>query len=211
MPEMDLMVSALTTLLVVVDPLGLVPIFLSLTPGADASSRRQIAILASVLAFGILTAVTLFGAPLLNALGISLPAFRVAGGLLLFFMAFEMVFERRQPRKKATADTAMTKDDIRNIAAFPLAIPLMAGPGAIAACILLAARMDGDMVGIAALIGITAAVCLCCVVAFLLASPIDRLLGVTGRTLLSRLLGVILAALAVQFVADGVRNLVAGS
>ncbi len=209
MPEMDLLISALTTLLVVVDPLGLVPIFLSLTPGADAAARRHIAILSATIAFAILAAATLFGASLLGALGISLPAFRVAGGLLLFFMAFEMLFERRQPRKTATADTAMSKDDIRNIAAFPLAIPLMAGPGAIAACILLAARMEGNMVGLGALIGIAFAVCLTCVIAFLLATPIDKLLGVTGRTVLSRLLGVILAALAVQFVADGVRNLVA--
>lgn len=209
MPETDLLISALTTLLVVVDPLGLVPIFLSLTPGADASSRRQIAFLSAAIAFGILAAATLFGATLLDLLGISLPAFRVAGGLLLFFMAFEMLFERRQPRKKATADTAMSKDDIRNIAAFPLAIPLMAGPGAIAACILLAAQVEGNVVALSSLIAITAAVCLSCVIAFLLATPIDKMLGVTGRTVLSRLLGVLLAALAVQFVADGVRALAA--
>ncbi|MEL7542437.1 MAG: MarC family protein [Pseudomonadota bacterium] len=208
MPEFDLLVAAFTTLLVVVDPLGLAPIFLSLTGGADSASRRQIAWLAAVIAFGILTASVLAGGALLGALGISLPAFRVAGGLLLFYTAFEMVFERRAPRKNATAAQAMSKDDIHNIAAFPLAVPLMAGPGAIAACILIAAKMDNSLGGSLALIGIAGLVCLLCVAVFVLATPIDRLLGTVGRTLLSRLLGVILAALAVQFIADGVRSLV---
>jgi len=208
MAETDLLIAALTTLLVTVDPLGLVPIFLSLTPGADKADRRQIALLATVLAFGILAASTLFGASLLSALGITLPAFRVAGGMLLFYMSFEMVFERRQPRKTATAEVAMTKDDIRNIAAFPLAIPLMAGPGAITACILLAGRVGGDAAGMAWLIGTIGLVCLICLLAFWLATPIDRMLGNTGRTILTRLLGVILAALAVQFMADGVRSLI---
>lgn len=211
MAETNLLIAALTTLFVTVDPLGLVPIFLSLTPGATSKDRRQIALLATVLAFGILAASSLFGAALLGALGITLPAFRVAGGMLLFYMAFEMVFERRQPRKTATAETAMTKDDIRNIAAFPLAIPLMAGPGAITACILLAARTGGSPAGMAWLIGIIALVCGTCLVAFWLADPIDRLLGNTGRTVLTRLLGVILAALAVQFMADGVRELIVAS
>ncbi|MEO0618592.1 MAG: MarC family protein [Pseudomonadota bacterium] len=207
MPEIDLLIAAFTTLLVVVDPLGLAPIFLSLTGGADAASRRQIAWLSAVIAFGILAASVLAGGALLGALGISLPAFRVAGGLLLFYTAFEMVFERRAPRKTAAAAQAMSKDDIQNIAAFPLAVPLMAGPGAIAACILIAAKMDNSLAGSAALIAIAGLVCLLCVIVFVLASPIDRLLGTVGRTLLSRLLGVILAALAVQFIADGVRSL----
>ena len=146
------------------------------------------------------------GASILSVFGITLPAFRVAGGFLLFFIAFEMVFERRQDRKEKIADVAMTKDMIHNIAAFPLAIPLIAGPGAISATVLLSGSFQGVPRQAAAgrhhlrLPVLTYLV-------FVLAERIDRILGQTGRSILTRLLGVILAALAVQFVADGVHAL----
>ena len=206
----DYLVSALVILLVAVDPVGLAPIFLSLTRGMTAGERRRVAVLAALIAFGILAFFGLGGEILLRLLGIGLPAFRIAGGLLLFWIGFEMVFERRNDRKQHTAEVAINTDHIRNVAAFPLAIPLMAGPGAITAMILLAGRADGNPLALALLLGLVAAVVLACLAVFLVAEPIARLLGVTGQVVLTRLLGVILAALAVQFVIDGGRALLRG-
>lgn len=203
----DFVSAALVTLLVTLDPPGLAPIFLALTRGMNAAERRRVAIRACLIAFGIMAFFGFAGDVLLRALGISLPAFRIAGGLLLFWISFEMVFELRNTRKSRTAETAITEDHIRNVAAFPLAIPLMAGPGAITAIILLAGRAEGDPVRLALLSAITALVVLSCLAVFLAAQPISRLLGVTGNIVLTRLLGVILAALAVQFVIDGVKAL----
>lgn len=197
--------SALVTMLVTLDPPGLAPIFLSLTRGMSESERRQVAIRASIIAFCIMGFFGVAGDIVLKALGVSLPAFRIAGGLLLFWIAFEMVFERRTERKQQTADSAITLDHIRNVAAFPLAIPLMAGPGALTAMILLAGRAGGDPLLLATLAVICGLVILSCLVVFLTATPIAKLLGVTGNVVLTRLLGVILAALAVQFVIDGIK------
>lgn len=206
----DFIVSALVTLIVTVDPPGLAPIFLSLTPGMSAQSRRKVAVRAVLIAFVIMTATALGGAPLINVLGITLPAFRIAGGLLLFTIAYQMIFGGRQERKAETAEKAITEDHIRNIAAFPLGIPLMAGPGAITAILLLAGRTQGDPMKLGILIGVIGLVVLACLVSFLLATKIARLLGVTGNIVLTRLLGVILAAMAVQFVIDGVKAVIAG-
>ena len=201
---LDFTTSALVTLLVTLDPPGLAPIFLSLTRGMSSGERRQVAIRACIIAFAIMAFFAVAGDVVLKALGVSLPAFRIAGGLLLFWSAFEMVFERRTERKQQTADTAITQDHIRNVAAFPLAIPLMAGPGALTAMILLAGRAAGDPTMLLALAAICGLVVLACLVTFLLAGPLSRLLGITGNIVLTRLLGVVLAALAVQFVIDGV-------
>lgn len=200
----DFITSALVTLLVTLDPPGLAPIFLSLTGGMSAAERRQVAIRACIIAFCIMAFFGVAGDVVLKALGVSLPAFRIAGGLLLFWISFEMVFERRNERKQATATTAITQDHIRNVAAFPLAIPLMAGPGALTAMMLLAGRAGGDALMLASLAAICGLVILSCLAVFLLATPIAKLLGVTGNVVLTRLLGVILAALAVQFVIDGI-------
>ncbi len=207
---LDYFTSALVTLLVTVDPPGLAPLFLGVTPGMSKAERRQVAIRAVIIAFAIMAASGLVGAQLLGALGIGLPAFRTAGGLLLFWIAFEMVFGRRNDRKSEQATTAITIDHIRNVAAFPLAIPLMAGPGALTATILLAGRAEGDLLRLAVLMAVIAGVMLSCLLVFLAAGRISGWLGVTGNVVLTRLLGVILAALAVQFVADGVRAIVAG-
>ncbi|MBS7803755.1 MarC family protein [Rhizobiales bacterium TNE-4] len=206
----DFIISALVTLIVTVDPPGLAPIFLSLTPGMSAASRRKVAVRAVLIAFVIMTATALGGAPLINALGITLPAFRIAGGLLLFTIAYQMVFGGGPERKAETAEKAITEDHIRNIAAFPLGIPLMAGPGAITAILLLSGRAQGDPIKVTILIGVIALVVLACLISFLLATRIARLLGVTGNIVLTRLLGVILAAMAVQFVIDGVKAIMAG-
>ncbi|MBL8590811.1 MAG: MarC family protein [Methylobacteriaceae bacterium] len=196
--------SAAVTLLVTVDPPGLAPIFLGLTAGMTAQQRRQVAWRATAIAFAILAVFGFVGDAVLRALGISLAAFRIAGGLLLFYIAFEMVFELRAKRKSSLATTAVTRDHIRNVAAFPLAIPLMAGPGAITATILLAGRADGDPAQSLALLIVIAAVCGACWLVYLAADRLSALLGVTGEIVLTRLLGVILAALAVLFVVDGV-------
>lgn len=204
----DLLISALTTLIVAIDPVGLAPIFVGLTSDLSAERRRQIAVIATLIAFAILAFFTVLGEAFLATLGIGIPAFRIAGGLLLFYVAFEMVFELRDQRKKTAADIA-TEDDsdhAHNIAAFPLAIPLMAGPGAITACILLSARLSPEPNGLAILVGLIAAVCAMCLVSFLAAGIITRILGNLGRLVLTRLLGVILAALAIQFIVDGVRG-----
>lgn len=206
---LDYLLNALVTLFVTIDPIGLAPIFVGVTRGMTAAQRRQTAIRATVTAAIILYAFTLVGEGLLGFLGISLAAFRIAGGLMLFWIGFEMVFERRDQRKLASAAKAIEEErvhepaDIHHLAIFPLAIPLIAGPGAISATILIAASAPNAMgvVGLLVIIGLLIASCLA---VFLLAGPLDRMLGHTGRLVLTRLLGVLLAALAVQFVADGV-------
>jgi len=159
---------------------------------------------ASILAGAILAATALGGARLLDVLEISLPAFRIAGGLLLFWIAAEMVFGVRSRHEGEAAEQAM-EERVRNVAAFPLAIPLLAGPGAITATVLLAGRADGNWVSVGTLIAVVAIVAICCLVSLLLAERISGLLGMTGNIVLSRLLGVLLAALAVQYVVDGIR------
>src|SRR5262245_5754653 len=172
----DFLVSALVTLLVVVDPIGLVPTFLAVTHGLPSTARRQIAVRASIIAAAILTGTALVGDWLLHQLGITLPAFRIAGGLLLFAVASEMVFGVRTERQSKQAEEAL-EEHVRNVAAFPLAIPLMAGPGAITATLLLAGQAAGRPIQLAVLIGVAIVVCATCLVVFLVAGRIDRLLG----------------------------------
>jgi multiple antibiotic resistance protein len=205
---LDYAVPAFLTLFVVVDPIAMSPSFLAVTDGMPRDARKSVAVRASILAGAILTGTALIGARLLEILDISLPAFRIAGGLLLFWIATEMVFGVRSRHESETVEQAM-EERVRNIAAFPLAIPLLAGPGAITATVLLAGRADGHMALIGALIAIVILVAAACLVTFLFAERISGLLGMTGNILLSRLLGVLLAALAVQYVIDGVRAVLA--
>lgn len=204
----DYLTSALATLLVVADPIFLSALFLGLTNNLSVQERREVALRGTLIAFGILVAAGLGGAKLLELLGISLSAFRIAGGLLLLSAAAEMVFDRRSQRLQATADTAVSVDHVKNIAAFPLAIPLMAGPGAITAMILLAGRAEAHMEYLAGLFGVTAIVMFACYLSFLMAERISKIMGVTGRAVITRMLGIILAALAVQFMIDGIMSLV---
>ncbi|WP_105430393.1 MarC family protein [Neorhizobium sp. T6_25] len=201
----DMLVNALTTMLVTLDPPGLAPVFLGLTVGMTALQRRQVAFRGSLIAFGILAVFALFGSSVLGLLGISIGAFRIAGGLLLFWISFEMVFEKRQERKEKTSQAAITIDHIHNIAVFPLALPLIAGPGAISATVLLSGTLPG-VLDRALFIGVIGLIMLLVYATLLVAERLDRFLGVTGRAILTRLLGVILAALSVQFVVDGVRS-----
>lgn len=205
MANADILINAFTTLLVTLDPPGLAPVFLGLTVGMTRLQRQQVAIRGSLIAFAILAVFALLGASLLGSLGISMGAFRIAGGLLLFWIAFEMVFERRQERKEKTSQVAITIDHIHNIAVFPLALPLIAGPGAISATVLLAGTLAGPW-DRALLIGVLALNMALVLAMLLIAERLDRFLGVTGRAILTRLLGVILAALSVQFVVDGIKS-----
>ncbi|HRP79870.1 MAG TPA: MarC family protein [Aquamicrobium sp.] len=208
MPGHDTLLNAFVTLLVTIDPPGLAPLFLALTGGMTRSERLQVASRGSIIGFFVIAVFAVAGAAILSLFGITLPAFRVAGGLLLFWIAFEMIFELRQDRKNRSADKAVTIDHIRNIAAFPLAIPLIAGPGAISAAVLLSSAFATALATLL-LLAILAACVLITFIVLVLAERIDGFLGETGRSILTRLLGVILAALAVQFVADGVKALAA--
>lgn len=205
----DFLKAAFVTMLVTIDPPGLAPVFISLTLGMSKTDKREVALRAVLIAFAILAAFAFGGGALMDALGISIPAFRIAGGLLLFYIAFEMIFELRSQRERGLASDAVAIDHVRNIAAFPLAIPLMSGPGSITATILLAGRANGNWQMLAGLMAIVAAVMLLCYLAFRLSEQIAHLLGTTGNLVLSRMLGVVLAALAVQFVVDGVLALTA--
>src|ERR1700733_2525582 len=172
---LEFLISALVTMVVVVDPLGLVPTFLAITHGLPSRSRRAVALRACLIAVVILAGAALIGDRLLRTLSIGLPAFRIAGGLLLFSIASEMVFGVRIERQSKTAELA-AEEHVRNIATFPLAIPLMAGPGALAL-----------------LIGVICAVCAICLAVYLAAGRIAKVFGITGNVVLSRLLGVLLA------------------
>ena len=206
---LNFLISAFVTLLVVVDPIGLVPTFIGITDGLSESLRREVALRATLIAGAILIGAALIGDWLLATLAISLSAFRIAGGLLLFSIATEMVFGVRMRREGEVAEQAV-EERARNIAAFPLAIPLMAGPGAITATVLLSGRAEGRLLLLGLLIAVVAMVAVACFLAFLSAGRLGRVLGVTGNIVLSRLLGVLLAALAVQYVVDGIRAVLAG-
>lgn len=194
------------TLLLVVEPFGLAPIFLAATLGQDTASRAAIAARASLYAFLVLAGAALGGEALLRALGVSLPAFRIAGGLLLFSIASEMALGVRARREADSAVRALG-DNARHLAAYPLAIPLMAGPGAITATVLLSGAARGDPLRLGGLLLSIAMVMLISYAACRLAVRAERLLGAAANIMLAKLLGVLLAALAVQFVVDGARAL----
>ena len=205
----DYLLNALVTLLVTVDPVGLAPVFIVLTTGMAGSARRQTAYRAAAVAAGVLVAFALVGEPLIGFLGISLPAFKISGGLLLFAIAFEMIFGLRMERKTNAAQNAANREETSHVAVFPLAIPLISGPGAISATILLATRAPSAWATIMLLVIILLMVGACLAV-FLVANRAERLLGETGQIVVSRLLGLLLAALSVQFVADGIMAFVNG-
>ncbi|QGM98615.1 MarC family protein [Methylocystis parvus] len=197
--------AAFITLLVVVEPLGLAPIFLASTAGYSPDARAAVAARACVYALCILTGAALGGEALLRAVGVTLSAFHIAGGLLLFSIASEMVLGVRIGRDAATAARAVGENS-GHIAAFPLAIPLMAGPGAIAATLLIAGEAHGDPARLAALVGAIFVVIAICWAVCRLATRVERLIGAAASIVMEKLIGVLLASLAVQYVVDGVRG-----
>lgn len=200
---MNDLITPFVTLFVTIDPPGLAPIFLALTSGMERSVRTGIAVRAVVIGFAVLLLFAVAGTVILDTLGITVHAFRIAGGLLLFWIAFEMVFEKRQERHEKSAQRVLDAHEIKSLSAFPLAIPLIAGPGAISATILLSGQ-HASVVERSVLVAIIAVIIALTFATFVLAERLEQLLGVTGRIVLTRLLGVILAALAVQFAADGI-------
>jgi len=205
----DYYLNAFATLFVTIDPIALAPVFLVLTEGLDRATRRTMGLRGALTAALVLLGFALVGEPVLGFLGITVAAFRIGGGLLLFWTAFEMVFGGREQRRRATGEDAAAELAHRMRAAiFPLAIPLIAGPGAISATILQASRAP-NVLGFVGLVVIIAGLIGLCYLVFLTAYRIDRYLGDTGRTVLTRLLGIILAALAVQFVLSGLAEFVA--
>ena len=200
----DLFISAFVTLFVVIDPPGCAPIYASLTVGANAHQRRSMAIRATLIAGAILLFFALFGESLLSALHIDLDSFRIAGGIMLFIIAIDMVFEKRTERREKRAEEIRATPEVEDVSVFPMAMPMLAGPGSIASVMLLVSQNDGldrALVIFAAL----GAVLLLTLVALLAAGPIMRVLGAKTEAVITRLLGVLLAALAAQFVIDGLR------
>ncbi|MBY6157180.1 MarC family protein [Pseudooceanicola nitratireducens] len=195
-------ITAFVTLFVIIDPIGLTPLFAALTQGHTEQSRRALALRSCVIALSLLALFAVFGEAVMGFVGITMPAFRIAGGVLLFLTALEMLFERRTKRRE---DQTEHPEDLPDPSVFPLATPLIAGPGAIATVILLAGKGDG-WVDTALVVGVAALVLLVVFVFFLTAGMLERLLGRTGINVVTRVLGMLLAALSVQFVLDGLRD-----
>ena len=200
----ELYISALITFFVVIDPPGCAPIYASLTSGAAPAHARAMAIRAIVVATSILLVFALFGEQLLRSLGIGLDAFRIAGGIMLFLIALEMVFEKRTQRREDRAQKIADTPEIEDVSIFPMAMPMIAGPGSIASVMLLMSQNQGlarSTVVIAAMLTILALTA----AALIAAGPLMRFLGAKIEAVITRLLGVILAALAAQFVIDGLK------
>ena len=214
------LVTTFVTLFVIIDPIGLAPVFVSLTRGMEGAARNAVALRAILVACGLLAVFGLVGKPLLAGIGIGLPAFRISGGMLLFLIAVEMLFEKRTERREkrvAEADgpapaagggpAPAADDDGPDPSVFPLATPLIAGPGALATMILLGGHEAGDYPGIAALLGVMVVVLALTYLAFRAGNLIERGLGHNGVVVVTRLFGILLAALAVQFVLDGLHDI----
>ena len=199
------LITAFVTLFVIIDPIGLTPMFVALTQGMGPARRRAMALRACLTSAILLTLFAGFGEAVLGFAGISMPAFRVAGGILLFLTALDMLFERRTKRREGQAEEAEDEDDGHDPSVFPLAIPLIAGPGSIATMILLAGQKPG-LAGLAMVVGVMLAVLAVLFLLFLSAGLFERAMGKTGINVITRLLGMLLAALSVQFVLDGLRT-----
>lgn len=192
-----LLITAFVTLFVIIDPIGLAPLFAALTKGMTSAHRRAIGVRAVIVGFFLLTLFGLVGDTVLNFVGISMPAFQIAGGLLLFLTALEMLFERRTQRREEKVE------QLPDPSVFPLATPLIAGPGALATMILLTNQPGSDWLYVLAVHGVMAVVLGIVLLLFLGAGLLERAVGQTGINVISRLLGMLLAALSVQFVLNG--------
>ncbi|ALR20255.1 MULTISPECIES: MarC family protein [Sphingobium] len=201
----ELFLSAFVTLFVVIDPPGCAPIYASLTTGASAAQRRSMAIRAVGIAAAILLIFALWGKQLLHILGIELDSFRIAGGIMLFMIAMDMVFEKRTERRESRAQKVAETPQVEDVSVFPMAMPMIAGPGSIATVMLMMSRAEGmtERLVVLGAVGLTLALMLGSLLA---AGPIMALLGQKIEAVITRLLGVLLAALAAQFVIDGLKS-----
>ncbi|MGY4395258.1 multiple antibiotic resistance protein [Sphingomonas sp. UYAg733] len=201
----ELFVSSLITFFVVIDPPGCAPIYAGLSAGATSANRRSMAVRAVLVAAAILLVFALFGEDLLRGLGISLASFRIAGGIMLFLIALEMVFEKRTERREDRAAKVAAAPEVEDVSIFPMAMPMIAGPGSIASVMLLMSKNEGIERSLV-ILGALATILLLTLIALLAAGPLMRVLGAKIEAVITRLLGVLLAALAVQFVIDGIRT-----
>lgn len=201
----ELFGSALVTFLVIIDPPGCAPIFASLTSGASPVQRRGMAVRSSLIAWVILMFFALLGRPMLHALGISLASFRIAGGIMLFIIAVDMVFERRTERREKRAHAFDQTAEVEDVSVFPMAMPMIAGPGSIASAMLWVSRAETP-VHVALVLAAITVVMLITLATLLAAGPLMRLIGSKVESAITRILGVILAALAAQFVVDGLKQ-----
>ncbi len=203
--ETATLITAFVTLFVVIDPIALVPLFIALTRGRTDAARRRIALRACVMAVFLLTLFGLLGDAVLNFIGISMPAFRIAGGILLFLTALDMLFERRTKRRQGQVKEAEDDTDHEDPSVFPLGVPLIAGPGSMATMVLLAGAPGVTWTEVFAIHVIMIVVVAVTFVSLLGAGLMERALGPVGINVVTRLLGMLLAALSVQFVLDGLR------
>ena len=201
----ELFGSALVTFLVIIDPPGCAPIFASLTRGGSPARRRAMALRSSLIAWGILMFFALLGRPMLQALHVSLASFRIAGGILLFYIAVDMIFERRTERREKRAEEIEGTKEAEDISVFPMAIPMITGPGSIASAMLWVSRAEGPLEVITVLAAITV-VMMITAVTLLASAPLMRMIGEKIEAMITRILGVILAALATQFIVDGLKQ-----
>jgi multiple antibiotic resistance protein len=206
----SILLASFVTFFVAIDPVAMAPMFTTMTARMSAAWRRKMALKAIAIATGILLAFAFGGAWLLEQIHVSIDAFRIAGGLLLFLIAVDMLFEKRAERRderaeKVAAQQAEHPENQDDISVFPLAIPLIAGPGAIASIMLFFAQHEGLAERAMILLGVGANLALC-LIAFLAAGPLARFMGPTVGSMLTRVFGILLAALAAQFVVDGIRN-----
>lgn len=201
----QLFISAFITLFVVIDPPGCAPIYAGLTKGASQAQRRNMAVRATVIAAAILLVFALFGEDLLGALHIELDSFRIAGGLMLFWIAFDMVFEKRTQRREERAAKVAATPEVEDVSVFPMAMPMLAGPGAIASIMLLMSGAKGIEESVIVLSAL-AAVLVLTMLALIAAGPLMKIFGDRVEAVITRLLGVLLAALAAQYVIDGLKS-----
>ena len=199
--DFTILFTASATLFVVIDPIGLAPVFVALTQGMAPKKRKAIALRACVIAFVILSLFGLMGESVLSFAGISMPAFQIAGGILLFITAFEMLFELRGKRRSDKGEES--EEDDRDPSVFPLSIPLIAGPGAITSMILLTNEVQNNIWQLTGVFCAMFIVVFTVMVLFMMAALIEKILGKTGILVVSRVLGMLLAALAVQFILNG--------
>ena len=202
---LELFGSALVTFLVIIDPPGCAPIFAGLTRGTSAAHRRTMAIRSSLIAWAILMFFALLGRALLSWLGISLASFRIAGGIMLFIIALDMVFERRTARRESRAHSIEGTPEAEDISVFPMAMPMIAGPGSIASAMLWVSRAE-TLVHVAIVLAAITIVMILTLATLLAAAPMMRLIGDRVEAVITRILGVILAALAAQFIIDGLKQ-----
>lgn len=201
----DIVLQAFVTLFVIIDPIGLTPMFIGLTAGATIAYRRRMALRAFCFGFGILLFFALIGHEFLGLLGIEMSSFRIAGGVMLFITGLEMVFGKRTMRRTEKAEEIKKDHEMEDISVFPLAIPFLAGPGSITSIMLLMEGQDGNIQGQSIILGVAFVVMLISLCLFLISHRLEKILGQTVSSIFSRILGVLLAALASQYIIDGLR------